>query len=78
MKLHKKVEHTISVLDMKDGQVAEIVEWPAKQNIGRIIQRYKDVWITLGKPSRQAFILGEGVDENWLVRILPPGTLLEI
>ena len=81
MKLHKtKQDNTIPVYHLADGQIAIITEWD-KDNVyvGRIIQRYEDILITLGKPNGAAFTTALKIlNEKLRVRVLEPGTLLEI
>jgi hypothetical protein len=82
MKLHKKEQdNTIPVYHLADGQIAIITEWDASGEyyVGRIIQRYEDILITLGEPNGAAFTTAlEKLNEKLRVRVLEPGTLLEI
>jgi len=67
------------VYNMKDGQIAEIVQWSYGEAIGKIVQRYGKILIVLGGEKGKAFttVLDE-IRENCRVRILPGGTTLEI
>ena len=80
MKLHKtKQNNTIAVYHLADGQIAIITEWDNNVYVGRIIQRYEDILITLGKPNGAAFTTALNIlSEKLRVRVLEPGTLLEI
>lgn len=74
-------DNTISVLDMKDGDIAIIVDWSSRDHLGKIVQRYKDNLITVGKHSGEgwsSFFLTTDESPKRRVRILPKGTLLEI
>ena len=82
MKLHKtKQDNTIAAYHLADGQIAMITEWDVGEEyyVGRIIQRYDDILITLGKPNGAAFTTALKIlNEKLRVRVLEPGTLLEI
>jgi hypothetical protein len=80
MKLHlKEQDNTIPVYDLKDGQIAIIISWDNPRHEGQIIQRYKDILITLGECSGGAFTTAlNNRNLRLRVRVLEPGTLLEI
>lgn len=71
------------VMQLKDGQIAIITQWNGSQSyIGRIVQRYDLSLVVLGAPYNESWIRFfsgsiSGV-ENLRVRVLPPGTKLEL
>ena len=71
---------TINMHDMKDGDIGEIVEWPISSYTGRIVQRYKQYLLCVGRPSEYGWgtLFNTDRDESCRVRILQPGELLEI
>lgn len=77
MKIHKE-DIDIPASQMQDGDIGVITSWAVTPYIGTVVQKFGRYLISLGKPS------GESWDSNWdqpkhnRVRILPPGTLLEI
>ncbi len=82
MRVIKSIDNDISVTDMKDGQIGKIVKWIGESCIGRIVQRYKNHLITLGRDSGysfQDFFNGVSViSTDCRIKILPKGTQLEI
>jgi len=80
MKLHlKEQDNTIPVYDLKDGQIAVIIDWDYQGYVGRIVQRYEDILVTLGRSNGSAFTTAlTNRNEKLRVRVLEPGTLLEI
>ena len=53
--LKKEIEG-IPVTEMKDGDLAVILKWGTSKSFkGRVIQRYKDVIIALGKDSGKSW-----------------------
>jgi hypothetical protein len=81
MKIIEEPSSAVHVSLMRDGDIATIVSWPHKHYSGRIVQRYRNILITIGEDSGQG--LGSLFDSkgdltNCLVRILPKGTKLEI
>lgn len=76
--------NTISVLDMSDGDIAEIISWTNKQYVGTIVQRYINVLITVGSSSGKAWTGIFDIDKNssaaadCRVRLLVPGEKIEI
>lgn len=81
MKIVSQKDLDIPADDMKDGQIAVITEWKCSpEYIGRIVQRYGFILITLGKDAGQAFpsFFKDCRDEAYRVRILGPGTVIEI
>lgn len=80
MKLLEQITDDVCVNDMKDGDIGIITEWSISGYTGRVIQRYKDILITLGKNSGQAFtsVINSDISYKCMVRVLPKGTKLEI
>lgn len=79
MKIKEEKPNTIQAYDLEDGQIAIITEWDGGDYIDRIIQRYKDILIVLGRNQGSAFTTAlEKPNENLRVRVLKPGTILEI
>lgn len=80
MKILERVMEGVSIKEMKDGDIGEIVSWTGSDKIGLIVQRYKNILITLGSGSGSAFPSPfESVKiEELRVRILKKGTKLEI
>lgn len=74
-------DDTISITDMKDGDIGVITGWTTGGPLGLVVQKFgKDCLIVLGKPLGQSY---SGIDkwgspEVFRVRILPKKTLLEI
>ena len=81
IKVTNSPDNSIHVLDMEDGQVAEILS-DSRPYSGVVVQRYKERLIALGKHSGEGWPnLFEAKRENILdfrVRILPKGTTLTI
>lgn len=67
---------------MEDGDIAEIVKWGINHiQIGKIVQRYKNNLIVIGSHSGAGWsdIFKPGVClDDCIVRILPPGTQIEL
>lgn len=83
MKVLNEIACDIRVSDMKDGQIGIITKWGGQESpIGRVVQRFYDSIITLGRDGNQSWqdICEEKGDdfEDCRVRILPKGTKLEI
>jgi hypothetical protein len=81
VKLHCKTdEQLISVYDLKDGQIAEIIIWPFNYK-GRIVQRVGDDLITIGGGYGRIFIsfyTSTKMTEPAQVRVLNEGETLVI
>lgn len=78
-KLVRFNEETVSLSEMADGDVAEIIKWHDNREVGKIIQRFGDTIIFIGEPHGNSYpnlLSWEDVDEECRVRILPPGTLI--
>lgn len=80
MKLVNNNNDSIPVFDMKDGQIGIVTEWGNNNDIvGRIIQRYNDILISLGKLSGSSFPYAlKTYDDTLRVRILQKGEQIEI
>ena len=75
------VDCTVSVIMMKDGDIAIITEWPVyHEYVGRIIQRYGNHLISLGMSAAQAFTTVFSISDlsHYRVKILPQGTKFQI
>ncbi len=69
--------HVIKVLrmqDLKDGQIAEVIE--GDRYVGIIVQRYGDKGIAIGKTTGYSWSDVEG--NTLMVRLLEDGELIEI
>lgn len=82
----KIFSQNIHVSDMKDGAIAEITSWSSGQGryLGIVVQRWGDDLIELGAPRRSGWpnLFKGNINKKdypeCQVRILPPGTTLEI
>lgn len=64
---------------MEDGQIGVIRKWNDEDQIGKLVQKYKEQLIVLGERSGQSFPNGGTIiDTNFMIEILQPGALLEI
>lgn len=66
---------TVMAKDLEDGQIAVIVENFSDYK-GRVVQKYADKLITLGRSSENGWCNGDSV--TLLVRILEEGELLTV
>lgn len=72
------------LLDMKDGDMAEVVNWhDTELEPGDIIQRYGDIIIPVGQPKGKSYsnLFNPPVSkvcQSNKVRILQKGTLIEL
>lgn len=76
-----KQDGTIPVMDMEDGDVAVITAWIVEAYIGRVVQRYGDYLVAMGMPAASGwgkFFTNVRAATGCRVRLLPPGTLLEV
>lgn len=81
-KVTKRVD-TVSLFDMKDGEVAEIIKWHDPHvSVGTIIQKYGDAAILIGEVKGRCYPnIFESEDESLediKVRILPKGTVITL
>lgn len=73
---------TTRLTDMKDGDVAEIVNWFCDDEMepGTVVQRYKDALIIIGERSGSCYPNIFTVEDMHLVKckvtILPPGSTI--
>ena len=50
VKLEKELsEKKLLMCDLKDGQIAEVIDKERPEYYGRIVQRYKDICVCFGK-----------------------------
>lgn len=80
-KLVSSVQNSIPASQMKDGQVGVITQWGTTPHyIGRIVQRYVNGLITIGRQSGESFSSNVllHVNQDHRVRLLEPGEKLEI
>jgi len=63
----------ISVDDMLDGQIAEIMYHPIGNTIGLVVQRYMSTLIVLGMDSGKAYPYCFGGNSSIRVRLLEDG-----
>lgn len=70
----------IPVDELQEGQVAVITAWSCTNYIGRIVQRYQKDLIELGAGGGWGSLFEGGCNSKKLcrVRVLPPGTKLEL
>jgi hypothetical protein len=83
MKVINAKNMEMPVYDMKDGQIAIITRWGNTTSyVGRIVQRYHEHLVTLGKESGSSwenyFMCKNGSNASYMVKILERGTQLEI
>jgi len=55
VKIKNQKPNDINILNMKDGDIAEITYWGCREHEGRVVQRYEDNLI----------IVGEGRERGW-------------
>jgi hypothetical protein len=69
----------ISYWNMKDGQIGVISRWSTGDYIGVVVQRYGKHLVALNKPYKSGWqnLWPDQID-GCMVRILPPGTKLEV
>jgi hypothetical protein len=79
---NKNQNKLIKPNQLKDGQLAEIIQWgEITRYIGTIVQRYNDLLITVGGTSGDIWIdincsyLNDG---TCLLRVLEKGELIEV
>ena len=70
---------TIPALNMEDGELGEVIEWPDQPNrIGQVLQRGGGVYlIVLGEPHASHFV-SDADSETCRVRILHSGDTIRI
>lgn len=77
MPVKLKNDDSIPVKQMADGQIGVIVSCPHNEYLGRVVQRYSGSLVCIGRECGHSWSSVSGNDD-FRVRILPPGTLLEI
>jgi len=73
LKLTGERKTSVCVSEMKDGDVAVIVDWTCRSYIGRVVQRYGDYLITIGGRCSQGwgeYFKSENIGGSCEVRIL--------
>lgn len=77
VKLEKELsEKKLLMCDLKDGQIAEVIDNERPEYYGRIVQRYKDICVCFGKPYGNSWT---DVEFNTLeVRLLEDGEKIVI
>lgn len=64
---------------VKDGQLCIIRKHPLQENVGNILHRYINTFITIGERAGKCYTtLHHSPQELCLVEILEKGTLLEL
>jgi len=64
----KKEKNVVQMQDLKDGQIAVVVDKRYPSYCGKIVQRYKDCGVSIGQVSGSGWT---GIESNTLeVRIL--------
>ena len=83
IKIIEETRNNICVIEMKEGQVAEIVSHDSIASCkGQIVLRYGQSLVPVGEPKVEKWVGmfndPHSIGENFKVRILPPGTKFEI
>lgn len=73
-------ERDIPVYNMKDGDIGIITRWGEQDDeIGSIVQRYKDVLISLGEASGSSWTeIFRSLNTDCRVRLLNSGDIINI
>jgi len=72
----KKEKNVVQMKDLKDGQIAVVVDKRYPSYCGRIVQKYKGCGVSIGQQSGEGWT---GIESNTLeVRILRDGERLTI
>lgn len=82
MRIVSPISSGIRVYEMNDGDIAEIISWPSglEKHVGNIVQRSGNDLVRLGETKANSW-LNFFANEDYSVcqvRILPPGTRIEI
>lgn len=75
MKLQKDESNIISVCDMEDGEIGEIVQSTCGVQDGKLVQRYGNTLVQLQKSSGHGW---SSIPSSLKVRILQKGEVLII
>lgn len=81
VELVNKIDDSVPVIQLKDGQIAIIVKWSNPEYNGRIVQRYNNDLITLGRPLGNCWInyFKDNISgSSSRVRILKNGELIKV
>lgn len=86
-KVTKRVD-TVSLFNMKDGDIAEVVKWyDSLVPVGTVIQRYGEAVVLIGEAKGKCYPLIFDLECDYLeykylryieVRILPKGTVITL
>ena len=82
MKIISEPNSSVPLQNMEDGQIAVITAWPDHEVEGRIVQKSGRSLILIGLPLASHGLLFSSnlldKDESRRVRILNPGTMIEL
>lgn len=78
MKILNRKNVSIHPSEMKDGDIAVILQWGGFNYCGRIVQRYGDNLVALGLPKGQGWTNVNTLTKDCQVSILEPGSQLEV
>jgi hypothetical protein len=81
LKVTSKVDPTISIKHMADGDIGLVVKWDDNEDmIDKLVQRYDKGMVVLGEPSDESYptIFTSTKIDKYKVMILNPGTELVI
>lgn len=53
--IDRRMPDEINVGDMKDGEIGIITSWPYEEYVGRVVQRYENDLLTIGKGWEKGF-----------------------
>lgn len=53
--IDRRMPNEINVSDMKDGEIGVITSWPHEGYVGRVVQRYGNNLLTVGKGWENCF-----------------------
>jgi len=78
--LLNKTDGTIAAIEMLDGQMGVVREWPCcSRLVGRVVQRYGDAFIILGARRGLCFSTGRGGGGcSARIQLLSPGNTIRI
>ena len=74
--IDRRMPNEINVKDMKDGEVGIITSWPYEEYVGRVVQRYENDLLTIGKGwgnSSRGFFLSNKKDPEAKVSVFTKG-----
>jgi predicted pyridoxine 5'-phosphate oxidase superfamily flavin-nucleotide-binding protein len=75
-----ELKSDIALADMKDGQLAQITRWLDDAHVGKIVQRFENRLICIGKYSGWAWtgIFTPPIPIDCRVRLLQPGEKITV